>query len=259
MPQVDGKDPARLRVHAGAAGFGGLGALIEPLRLEPVDVFLLVENPDDRAREWFQKRGVNVVEELRRVVPRVETLTCDLWDPMSAGNLLVRTMQDAGYESISINVSTGPNNVGIGAALASLFWNLRLYFSVSDFAAPMVSETHGFPFKGVSWLPTFHSEALRPQVLAALEILAARPEGLSSARFKRALKDGRTPVIKPRDGRKDRPIKPQAVHGQFLTITKHLLAWHLAVEEDRFGPKHYRITEEGQGILRLFRGVADAR
>lgn len=251
-------DRARWRVHAGSAGFGELSRLVEPLRSEPADAFFLLEAPrSDLARAWFKVRDVNVEQAVKEAgVPHVETLKVDLWDPMKVGNALARAMLDNGFETLFVNVSTGPNTVGIGAALASLFWDLRLYYAVSDYSAPKVSEVQGWPFKGVGWLPTFHHDAPRQEVLEALKVISTHPAGLSSSKYKTALREGEEPVIRPKGkSRSEGTMKPQAVHGQFLTIVKHLTGWHLVREETRYGEKHFRITDEGTAYLRLFDGI----
>lgn len=252
-------DRRRWRVHAGAAGFGELSRLTEPLRVEPVDAFLLLEAPgNDLARAWFKKRKVDLVPRIKAAgVPHVETVVVDLWDPMKVGNALARRVQENGFSGLSVNVSTGPNTVGIGAALASLFWDIRLYYSISDYSAKRTTEVDGFPFKGVGWLPTFHNDTPRTEVLEALNVLAAHATGLSSSRYKSSLRLGDAPVIRPKGQSASKVMKPQAVHGQFLTIAKHLTGWHLVREETRHGAKHFQITDEGRAYLRLFDGIRE--
>lgn len=247
------------QAHAGAVGFGGLNAVTEPLKEFPVKGFFLLEMPaNDLARKWFTERKVKLEQRFQEAGAKsVAIWKAELWDPVSVARSIVQGMKQEGLDALHFNVSAGPNTVGVGATLASLFWDVRLYYAKADFSTPGDrNSVDGPPIQAIHRLPAFRAQPPRPESLQALAILVAHSD-LASSDWKDELA-GDAQVIRHK-GKGTAPAKMslQAIHGQFEAIVRPLVNLGLVTETWNYGRRYFRPTDQGRAYARLFDGLHD--
>jgi hypothetical protein len=164
-------------------------------------------------------------------------------------------MEAEGLSTLHFNVSSGPNTVSVGATLAAMFWDVRLYHAKPDYSGPakLRESVEGFPVEALHRLPPFRAQLPRPESLAALLALAANEEDVLSTDWKKLLEGkavirpkGKTPATKP--------MSAQAIHGQFEGIVRPLLDLGLVTEAWHYGKRTFSLTDQGRAFARLFEG-----
>lgn len=246
------------QAHAGAVGFGGLNAVTEPLKEFPVKGFFLLEMPsNDLARKWFTERKVKLEPRFAAVgAKHLKVWKAELWDPVAVARCIVQGMNQEGLETLHFNVSAGPNTVSVGATLAAMYWDVRLYYANVDYTdTKAANEVDGRRVTGATRLPPFRAQPPREESLRALSILVGQEKEIQSGAWKQLLTAGHGIIHHKGDGNRDRPMKPQAVHGQFEALVRPLLDLGLINESWKFGQRSYRPTEQGQAFARLFEGL----
>lgn len=248
------------RVHAAALGFDELARVVEPLRMMRADAFFLLQYPkNDRAAKRYADAGVNVQEELESLkLDQVGVWELDIWNASSVGSFLGSKIQENGYPSLEVNISTGPKPVGIGAALASLFWPIHLYYADVDYETEPGREVDGYPVRGIQRIPTFRAEPIKQEALQALALICESVKPLAAPVLKKRFQT--VGLIKPKQGKGDRKsskLTPQAIHSQYQGLIKPLRDQELIIETIRGGRKLYEASMQGQATLRLLEGYYD--
>ena len=246
---------ANWRVHAAAVGFGELERLTAPLKTMRADAFFLLRYPrKDRADKWYSDRGVDLLAALRDdlKLETVGTWEVDLWDAPTVGNFLGTQIAKEGFTRLEVNVSTGPKTVGVGATLASLFWDLSLYYADLDYDKPTLSEVRGYRVQQIQRIPTFHHEPPRDEMIRTLEMLHKEKKPVTAADLKSRMTSEPDAVIRPGKSKRVREkMSPQSVHGQFQSILRPLVEQRLVSETRNFGRRYFQVTEQGSSTLRL--------
>jgi len=264
MPPASGpSSPAagEWQAHAAAVGFGGLNAVTAPVREFPVKAFYLLEMPaNDLARKWFSGRRVKLEERIEEAgADQVHVWKAELWDPVAVARCIVQGMLDEGLETLHFNISAGPNTVSVGATLASLFWDVRLYYAKADFG--MVGDRNsvdGPAILAVHRLPPFRAQPPRPESLQALAILVQQSKDFASPAWKDFLVDEAKVIRHKGKGKPPAKMSAQAIHGQFEAIVRPLVDTGLVAETWRYGKRYFRPTEQGAAYSRLFDGLASS-
>lgn len=261
-PAVGTTAPAgEWQAHAGAVGFGGLRAVTEPLKEFPVKGFYLLEMPaNDLARKWFADRKVKLEDRLHEAgAKHVSIWKAELWDPVSVARCIVQGMQKEGLDTVHVNVSAGPNTVSVGATLASLFWDVRLYYAKVDYSNPKERDSVDGPsIDAVHRLPPFRAQPPRPESLQALATLVKQPKDVPSSTWKELLTGDDNVIRHKGKGKAPAKMSPQAIHGQFEALVRPLVDLGLVAETWNYGRRNFRPTDQGHAYARLFDGLIES-
>ena len=110
---------------------------LDPLRLLGASHCFLLEAPNDKARAHHEADGRPLEELFDDIRVPMQSITTDLWD---AGRVAgaIGAIADSLAELrgapivLHANVSVGPRPTSIGAGLAAMFWDVRLFHPRGD-------------------------------------------------------------------------------------------------------------------------------
>lgn len=119
-------------VHVAWFGLRKPEHTINPLQLLGATSCFLLEAPRDAARQAIEQTGASVEDLFSKINLPMQSITTNIWDAGCVSGCIGAisdALKQAGGSPVPIhvNVSVGPRAASIGAGLAAMFWDVRLY------------------------------------------------------------------------------------------------------------------------------------
>lgn len=221
-------------IHVGVFGFSNPEWLLWPLGEFRVDRLVLLEMPDhDRARARLHEKGVDIDDEVGRLVKNYIVTEVDLWNPGAVARTLLDLSRQL-KQPLWCNISTGPNPWCVAASLAAMFTDIEVFHV-------------GQNGKDIVRVPAIRQPAPTKQELLLLAAMPQDGAEISGTLLKRNLRQ--TDFF--RDSTSDKPAKNRE-QGQVNHHLLRLQEWGAITKGTHGARRTYRLGPFGSCIRTMF-------